>query len=69
MREQFLERLDFGQIALAQALFLLGRQAAERLAAAVTEVPNARALEQVADAVRLMTLQPVHHLAAPCGRA
>ena len=27
--EQFLERLDLGQVALAQVLFLLGRQTAE----------------------------------------
>src|ERR1700733_9261317 len=42
--EQFLERLDLGQGALAQELFLLRRQAAKRLAAAVTVIPHPRAL-------------------------
>src|SRR5258708_815811 len=43
-------------------MFLFARETAERLAASITEVPHARALEQVYRTVSLMTLQPVHHL-------
>src|ERR1700735_2995109 len=39
----------------------------ERLAAPVTEIPNARSFEQVDCTISLMTLQPIHHLSRDPG--
>ena len=60
-REQFFERLDFGQVALAQAFVLLRRETRIRLAAALAEFPHAGALQREAHAIRLMAVEPVDH--------
>ncbi len=58
--EQLLERLDFGQVARAQALLLFRREPAERLATAVAEIPYAAAVQKIYRAVCLAALEPVH---------
>ena len=67
MPSNSLKRLHFGQVALAQALLLFAREREERRAASVAEIPHARPLEQVACAVCLMALQPVHQAPRAAG--